>query len=133
MKRPLIFLCSPYAARDGRSISDHYAHARHVSKRIFEQGAVPWTPHVFFHDLLDDTNLIERNEGLIISRRMVAQADAVIVDTMGGAISSGMAGDLEVANALRIPVYEFEYDPSVGFVPNYSGQIARILNAMKGR
>ena len=133
MKRPIIFLCSPYAARDGRSISDHYQHARQVSKTIYACRGIPWTPQVFFHDILDDNNPTERQNGLIISRRMVAQADALFVDTMGGAVSSGMEGDIEVANAVRIPVYRFEYDASVDYVPNYELQITRFINAMKGR
>lgn len=133
MKRPLIFICSPYRgdveanARNARRycrfaishranrISPGVSGLRTPSGRVLtptalaslglhQQGGIPFAPHLLFTQFLDDSEKRERDAGIAMGTAMLALCDEVWVFDEP---TTGMK--LELAAAIRIdkPVRRF--------------------------
>lgn len=100
MKRPLIFICSPYRG----DVEANTQNARRYCRFAFEQGDIPFAPHLLFTQFLDDSIAHEREEGLSMGLEMLSLCDELWAF---GTPTAGMAREISEAIRLKIPVRRF--------------------------
>ena len=67
MKRPLIFICSPYRG----DVETNIQNARRYCRFAIEQGGIPFAPHLLFTQFLNDDDPMERRVGLCLGVEML--------------------------------------------------------------
>lgn len=100
---PLIFVCSPFRASTTHSLGYHIAYAKKASLLIFQQGAVPFTPHLLYPSYLNDNNPAHRDMGIAAGLAILSRCTALHAFIDHG-ISEGMAMEIEAAEVMGIPV-----------------------------
>lgn len=101
VRRPLVYICSPYAGEAER----HAREARRYSRFAVEQGVIPLAPHLLFPQFLNDENAYERLLGLHFGMALLELSKEVWV--FGERISSGMEAEINQAENLGIPLRYF--------------------------
>lgn len=94
----LIYIASPYAGDVGANV----VFAHDACRFCIAQGHTPIAVHLLYPQLLDDSNPAERQIGLRLGHHVLERCDELWV--CGDRISSGMAGEIEEAKRLGIPV-----------------------------
>ena len=114
MKKKLIFVCSPYrpVSENPKEAEKELAYnkflAESVCKSIVQDGDIPFAPHLFFPQFLDDCCEIQRMEGIMAGLEMLELADSVIV--AGERVSPGMAMEIKRARELKKPIFKLQGD-----------------------
>ena len=104
MRRPLVFVCSPFAS----DIPGNTELAKKLCLLALRAGYAPWAPHLLYPQIITEK---ERALGIACGCAWLAQADEVWVWAWGPKdCSSGMQVELERAAAFSIP-------PKVVFMP----------------
>ena len=75
MKKPLIFICSPYRG----NIETNLENARRYCRFAIRRGGIPFTPHLLFTQFLDDSVAHEREPGLALGLSMLSICDELWV------------------------------------------------------
>ena len=101
MKRPLVFVCSPYRGDVGANKENARRYCRHV----YEHGGIPFAPHLLFTQFLNDDDPAEREAGLCLGVEMLAHCDELWAF---GAPTMGMAMEIQEAKRLGISVRRFD-------------------------
>ncbi len=104
--KPLIFICSPYRG----DVEANKENARRYSRFAFEQGGIPFAPHLLFTQFLNDDNPAERDAGLCLGLELLSRCDALWAF---GNPTMGMAMEIQEAKRLGIPVRRFDADCEV--------------------
>ena len=99
--KPLIFICSPYRG----DVEANKENARRYSRFAFEQGGIPFAPHLLFTQFLNDDNPAERDAGLCLGLELLSRCDALWAF---GNPTMGMAMEIQEAKRLGIPVRRFD-------------------------
>jgi hypothetical protein len=99
--KKLIFVSSPSMESDEGNIED----SRRFCKYVFNCGAVPFAPQLFFPQFLDKSDADRRNT--IISAGIVVLAECDELWAFGDRISETMRLELKVADGLAIPMKFF--------------------------
>jgi hypothetical protein len=99
----LIWICSPYRAREDNTIADNEKLLDALNVAVMHAGHYPWAPHGYYTRFLNDADPFERQVGLTAGRAWMLRSDAVWVYVKLG-LSVGMYGDIEFAQANNIPV-----------------------------
>jgi hypothetical protein len=97
-RRPLVFICSPFAGDTERNIEN----ARRYSKFAVDKGAIPLAPHLLFPQFLNDGDRAQRDLGLFFGLVLLGKCGAVWA--FGSAASEGMKRELAKARERGIPV-----------------------------
>ena len=94
----LVYIASPYAG----DIQSNTQFAIQCCRYAIQQGCTPIAPHLLYPQMLDDSDPEQRAIGLKLGHRLLSVCHEVWV--CGGRISSGMAGEIALAENLGIPV-----------------------------
>lgn len=101
--RPLVYVCSPYAARAGETVAQHTLWARALARLAYDEGGWPVVPHLAAPLWLDDTNPAERAVGLAWGLQQLAACTAVYVFPADDP-SPGMRAELAAAAERGLPL-----------------------------
>jgi len=74
----------------------------------YDAGFVPWAPHLYYPQFLDDGNKRERAAGMRYALESMWQCKQLWV--FGLTISEGMKAEIELAAQLKIPIRYFDCD-----------------------
>lgn len=104
---PIIYVCSPLKG----DIRGNIARARDYCRAVAGKGYIPFAPHVFFTQFLDENIPEERETGIRMGtqfiQRMNPQTDELW--TFGNTISAGMQAEIDEAANHGIPVRRVQY------------------------
>ena len=101
-REKLIYIASPYAG----DIEANTAFAKKACRYAIRQGHTPVAVHLFYPQMLDDGDPVERETGLRLGHRVLEVCDEWWCG--GSRISSGMAREIEEAQRLGIPIRQIE-------------------------
>lgn len=100
--KKLIFVCSPYSG----DIEKNVEFAKQCCLSVIYDGDIPFAPHLFFTQFLDDSITDQRKAGIEGGLLIMNKCDAMYV--FGNTISDGMAIEIIEAEKLGIPVKYFK-------------------------
>lgn len=95
----IVYICSPYRGDTNK----HTIYARRLMERVLREGDAPICPHLYLPQVLDDSNLAEREQALRVGLELLKACDRVAVGNDYG-ISEGMAAEIELARELGINI-----------------------------
>lgn len=98
-----IFISSPLAGDYNNNIKN----AQQYCREVLLQGYIPLAPHVYYTNFLKEENEVERQLGMDIGLRWLAESDELWVYNYNG-ISKGMKVEIEMAKRLNIPIKYME-------------------------
>lgn len=101
-RKPLIYVCSPLRGNQGKNLMRAARFCRFVSNR----GGVPFAPHLFFSQFLDDDVKIERELGIEMGIDLMHRCTAVWV--FGDIITEGMQIEIDLAEKIGVPVVFYD-------------------------
>ena len=101
MNRMKVYVASRYAG----NIEANTRAAIGYCRRVVEAGYMPVASHLLYPQILDDGNPAERELGLAFGLALLRVCDEVWVF---GAVSPGMAAEIEAAKRLDKPLRYFE-------------------------
>ncbi len=90
----MVFVCSPYRG----DVEANVERARGYCQQVIRAGKVPFAPHLFFPQFLDDNDPDERFLGLLFGLRFIDHCDEVWV--FGKEITQGMSEEIDYAEKL---------------------------------
>ena len=94
-----IFISSPLAGDYENNIKN----AQKYCREALFQGYIPLAPHVYYTSFLEENNEIERQLGMDMGLRWLAECDEMWVFNQNG-ISKGMQVEIDMATQLNIPI-----------------------------
>ena len=97
--KKLIYVCSPYRGDYEQNLEN----AKKYSRIILDSGMVPVTPHMFFSELINDTDYKDREIGIAAGIELLKQCHQLWV--FADNPSEGMQAEIDLADRLVIPVY----------------------------
>ena len=99
----LAYICSPLRGNDahGKSIEQNIRKADEYCAYAASCGVIPLAPHTIFTKYLDDEKPEQREQGLKMGLELLKHCDEIWV--MGSMVSTGMYGEIELAEKLDIP------------------------------
>lgn len=71
----LIYVASPYAARDGYTISENRLLAIKMCREVIRRGEIPVAPHLYFPQFLDDDDERDRLRGTSLALKALDVCD----------------------------------------------------------
>jgi hypothetical protein len=93
--RPIVYICSPLAGETEHNIKK----AREFCRFAVDSGYIPFAPHIFYTQFLDDDNPEHRKLGLFFGLVWLGKVSELWV--FGEHLSHGMAMELEKAKTLK--------------------------------
>jgi hypothetical protein len=97
-----IYVASPLAG----DIQGNMEKAKTYSRFVATNGYTPITPHLLYPQFLNDSEETERQIGLRCGFSLISKCDELWV--FGETISKGMQGEIEKAQALKMPIHYFD-------------------------
>lgn len=94
-----MYICSPYSG----DVEKNTEKARHYSRFVVDQGAIPLAPHLLLSQFLSETK--ERDLALFMDLVLLGRCEQVWV--FGETISSGMAVEIERAKKKNMTIRYF--------------------------
>ena len=91
--RPLVYICSPYAGDVKLNVRRAQAYCRFA----VQKNCVPIATHLLFPQFMDDTDPVQRQQALFMSRLLLTKCNEVWV--FGETISQGMASEIRKAES----------------------------------
>ena len=113
----LAYICSPLRGNDahGKSIEQNIRKADEYCAYAASCGVIPLAPHTIFTKYLDDEKPEQREQGLKMGLELLKHCDEIWV--MGSMVSTGMYGEIELAEKLDIPrLYVSDEHVQAGFI-----------------
>ena len=98
---PWVYIASPYRG----DVKTNTENAKRYSLFAVMQGKVPFCPHIYFTQFLDDDIEVERKIGLNLALNMLRRCREVWV--FGDTVSEGMRNEIWIAKKRHIPVRYF--------------------------
>lgn len=98
-----VYLASPLRADDTTAVRRNLAYARKAMEYSLALDEAPFVPHLLYPQALNDADDGDRWLGQEAGKAWLARSEALVVYGDLG-ISPGMAAEIELAAALRIPV-----------------------------
>jgi hypothetical protein len=103
-RKKLIFVSSPLKAYEKYTIEDNIEKAKGYCRDLLLKHQNCLAPHLFYTQILDDTNPYERKLGMKFALELLERCDEMYSYILDGYISSGMHKELTLAEKLKIPV-----------------------------
>ena len=97
MKRPFVYICSPYRGHT----EQNRRKARAWCRKAYEAGYLPIAPHLLFPQFLCEEVPLEREAGLEMAKALLRRCRFIAV--CGPTISEGMMQEILYANRLNLP------------------------------
>lgn len=98
---PWVYIASPYRG----DVKTNTENAKRYSLFAVMQGKVPFCPHIYFTQFLNDNVGVERKIGLNLALHMLRRCREVWV--FGDTVSEGMRNEIRIAKKRHIPVRYF--------------------------
>jgi len=98
---PWVYIASPYRG----DVKTNTENAKRYSFFAVMQGKVPFCPHIYFTQFLDDNVKVERKIGLNLALHKLRRCREVWV--FGDTVSEGMRNEIWIAKKRHIPVRYF--------------------------
>lgn len=98
---PWVYIASPYRG----DVKTNTENAKRYSFFAVMQGKVPFCPHIYFTQFLDDNVKVERKIGLNLALHKLRRCREVWV--FGDTVSEGMRNEIRIAKKRHIPVRYF--------------------------
>jgi hypothetical protein len=95
-----VFICSPFAGDTVRNI----LRAQGYCRKAVAEGHVPYAPHLYFPQFLDDKTPQERERGMKLGLSWLSYCDEMWVF---GELSPGMQTEIAYAAEHQIPIRYF--------------------------
>ena len=102
--RPIVYICSPYAGDVERNVRQAQAYCRFA----VQKNCVPIATHLLFPQFMDDTDPVQRQQALFMSRLLLTKCNEVWV--FGETISQGMASEIRKAESRNKRIRYFTKD-----------------------
>ena len=99
-----VFICSPLKGNIEKNLQNAATYCRFA----FDKGFVPWAPHLYFLQFLNDSVKEERAAGMRYGMEEMWRMRAVWV--FGEKITEGMRAEIDLAKQLKIPIKYFDED-----------------------
>jgi len=99
--RPLVFICSPFSG----DVAENIEKARRFCRFAVEQGTIPFAPHLFYPQFLDDQDTEQRELGLFFGTVWLRKCNALWF--FGDRISAGMKREIHAAWRHGIQIKQF--------------------------
>ncbi|MHB1154847.1 MAG: DUF7768 domain-containing protein [Eubacteriales bacterium] len=99
--RPIVFICSPYAD----DVVVNVKNARRYCRFAVKQNYIPFAPHLFFPQFMDDSIEQQRNLGLYFGIIFLSKCAEIWV--FGENNTKGMSIEIEKARNLKLPIRYF--------------------------
>lgn len=102
--RPMVFICSPLAG----AMEENLRNARRYCRYAIRQGAIPFAPHLFFTQFMDESDPGQRNLGIVCGLAILEKCNEMWV--FGEHLSEGMHRELTHAmrSGMRIRIRYFD-------------------------
>lgn len=84
-----VFICSAFS---GKNIKENIKIAKGLCRRFVQDGDIPFAPHLYFTQFLDDENTEERELGLECSLEWLEICDVMYIF---GELTAGMKKEIE--------------------------------------
>ncbi len=94
----LVFVASPFKG----NVKKNTTLARGACLYVLDKGQVPFAPHLFFTQFLDDNDAQERAQGINAGCEMLKRCDELW--WFGDVTSEGMLSEMRMANESGIPI-----------------------------
>lgn len=92
------FVCSPYRNSNDEQFLKNIELAKSYCRQLVKNHNIPYAPHLYFTNILDDDIETERNLGINLGIKWLEECDEVHV--LGNYISDGMS--CEIIEAKRM-------------------------------
>jgi hypothetical protein len=99
--KKLVFVSSPLSG----DFVNNVRRAEEYCGLVAREGHIPFAPHVYFTQFLDDENPEERELGMSMGLEVLERCDELWVFPVNGVISQGMTVEIRLAKQLRKPIY----------------------------
>ena len=96
-----VFISSPFAG----NVESNIENAKKYCAFAVNEGYIPYAPHLFFPQFMNDNDVIQRQLGIHMGKEFLKICKEVWV--FGKRVSAGMAEEIELANMLGIPIRFF--------------------------
>ena len=97
----IVYVCSPYSGDIARNIEN----ARKYSRFVYEEGGIPFTPHLLFTQFMDDSDFTECKTAMNFNRIMLSKCDELWV--FGSRFSKGMSDEICEAEKRHMKIRYF--------------------------
>jgi hypothetical protein len=98
MNEKNIFICSPLRG----NIKPNIKRTKEICKWVIYKGNIPFAPHIYFTQFLDDSKTKERNLGIRSGLEWLRLCDELWI--FGDVISEGMKKEIKFAKKINIPI-----------------------------
>ena len=102
--RPKIFICCRIGAKTKEGFQHNLTNARMYTRWAVLNGYDPESTGFYYCAFLDDFSPDERKLGQELGRKRLEKCNFILLVEDGGPHSSGMIGDLEVAQASAVTI-----------------------------
>jgi hypothetical protein len=96
-------IISPFRADTPADRRANVAYAQAAMLDCLTRGEAPFAPHLIYPSVLDDSDPVQRAQGMEAGMEWMTAVDAVVVYTDRG-VSAGMADEIRHAERLGVPV-----------------------------
>ena len=100
--RPLVYICSPHSHG---CINTNIENARKYSRFAVDRHYLPNTPHIYFTQIMDDTDFEERETAIFMN--LVLMSKCVELWVFGDTISAGMKAEIDRAERKHMKIRYF--------------------------
>lgn len=114
------YICSPLHAETEEEIKKNMERAKLYMKEVTGlTGVKSVAPHAFLPEILDDNIPEERKLAIEFGLSLLKQCSGIVV--CGDKISPGMAGEIEAAKQLGLPIFYFDSNEGKRVIANGKG------------
>lgn len=99
--RPVVYICSPFSGNVERNAEN----ARRYCRFAVDSGYIPFAPHLFFPQFMNENDAAERRLALFMDIALLSKCAQLWV--FGGNITKGMGVEIEKAKYKRQPIRYF--------------------------
>jgi len=124
--RPFAYVCSPFRG----DVAGNAERARAYCRQVFDAGYLPFAPHIYFPQFLNDDSPQEREAGMTMGAALLPLCRVLIV--CGDSVSEGMKQEIQLAKSLGVEICSLENIPTVTTPKLYLSQIAKWLEFQTG-
>ena len=111
MKKPFVIIESPFSAPTMLELVQNIQYALLAVRHSLNQGEAPYASHLFYTQMLDDNNTVERQNGIEAGLEIGSFAQKTAVYTDFG-VSNGMKYGLDAAKNINREIVERTLFPS---------------------
>lgn len=105
-----IFICSPYRGKNAEERQRNINYAKALAREIALVGCVPYVPHLYLTQILNDESGRERETGIKAGLAFMEACDEVVVGAYYG-ITEGMRSEINYAKLLDKKITYFDFKP----------------------